>query len=87
MKTPLKPLGLGGVLLSFFVMICNEETLKFEVKMRLNRPFEVKFEIKRTRLSERDGRVLLLCRNHGIRDYLTKNYVISLFHASTYNKW
>lgn len=55
--------------------------------MRLNRPFEVKFEVKRAWLSERDSRALTLCRNHKIRDYLTKNYVISLFHAKAYNKW
>lgn len=55
--------------------------------MRLKSPFEVKFEVKRVWLSERDSRALTLCRNHQIGDYLTKNYVVSLFHAKAYNKW
>ena len=40
-------------MLSLFVLICGEKTLKFEVKMSLNRQFEVKFEVKRAWLSEK----------------------------------
>lgn len=39
----------------FFVLICAKETLYFEVKLRLNRLFEVKFEVKKAQLTIRIG--------------------------------